>query len=144
MREPGAHKNNLSFFKGAICGFVCAAVLSSILSWYTHQGKVVARVNGQSVRYGELSRTLQKVHGLDVLNFLVEKKLIAQEAKKRNLQVNKRKVTSRLSELKKTYKSEEEFSRFLRQRHLTVKDLEEHLSLSVDRVQTRMKTEILF
>lgn len=124
-------RGKFSFVIGVICGFIGAAVLAALLSWYTFQGRVVAKVDGKPIRYTELNETLGKTHGREVLGFLVEKKLIEEEAKRRGLKVDEREIAAKLKELKATCRSEEEFTDFLKERHLTVKDIEEQIHLQL-------------
>lgn len=132
-KESGVRegRDKSSFVMGVILGFACAAVLAYLLSWYTFEGRVVAKVDGDSIRYAELEETLVKLHGEETLGFLVEKTVIRAEAKRRGLSVSEAEVAAKLKEIKDSFPSEKQFAGFLQERNLTVKDVEEQIHLQL-------------
>lgn len=123
MEQVRTGREKLSLFTGMICGFVVAALLTSLLAWYTYQGKAVAKVNGAAIRYHEFYRELARMQGHEVLDLLVERELVRAEAEKRGLKVEGGEVAARLREIQKFYGSEENFERLLQEKHLTLADV---------------------
>ncbi|MEW6173157.1 MAG: hypothetical protein AB1510_08865 [Bacillota bacterium] len=130
-RRVQAGKDKFPMIVGVICGFICAALLTYLMSWYTFQGKAVARVDGKPIRYAEFTAALGKAHGREVLDFLVEKKLVEEAAKRRSIKVDEREIEAKFQEVKKPYSSETDFERFLKQGHLTVTDIKDRIYLQL-------------
>lgn len=90
--------------------------------------QIVAEVNGEIITYSELRRVLDPIYAqyskvyqgedlvrrirkakTDALNQLIENKLIVQEAKGKGLSLNESLIDERVKEVKKRFKTEEEF-----------------------------------
>ncbi len=71
----------------------------------------------------ELETKIQSMK-LDLLDRLIEDRLILQEAKKNKVQPNKSRIAARIAEMKKRYSTDMEFQNSLRQQGLTQADLE--------------------
>jgi hypothetical protein len=130
-RQIQTGKDKFPMVVGVIYGFICAVVLTYLMSWYTFQAKVVAKVNGKPIRYAEFTATLGKAHGRETLDFLVEKKLVEEAAKKCGLKVNQKEIEAKFQDVKKSYPSETDFERFLEQGHLTVIDIKDRIYLQL-------------
>lgn len=75
---------------------------------------------------GELENKIEQIKP-DLLNKLIEDKLILQEAKKSNINIDPSKINSRINEIKKRYASETEFQNDLLMQGLTQKDIEQRI-----------------
>lgn len=72
----------------------------------------------------ELNRKLEQVKK-NIINQLVEEKLVLSEAKRHDIQIDKEIVEERIERLKKRFSSEKEFELALEARSLTLKDLQD-------------------
>jgi parvulin-like peptidyl-prolyl isomerase len=75
----------------------------------------------------ELTRRLEEAR-TNILNQMIEDRLILQEAKSEGIEVTAREVEERLNEVKSQFADEEEFKRVLQTQDLTVADLKEKYS----------------
>ncbi|MEW6573064.1 MAG: SurA N-terminal domain-containing protein [Bacillota bacterium] len=125
--EQDQAAGKVRFFTGVICGFVIAALLAALLSWYTYKGKAVAKVNGTSIRYYEFHEDLEKFYGSEVIEYLIQKTIVRQEAEKRKIVADKKEIDKRFNDIKSKYPSEEEFQSFLKQERLTAEDIREQI-----------------
>jgi parvulin-like peptidyl-prolyl isomerase len=108
--------------------------------------RVVAEVNGEIVTSQELDQILRPLYSKykrvfsgddlekrmeearkDAITQLIERKLVLQEAKKKNIQVDEKDVESRLSQLRTKFDSEDEFYYALEREGMTVDQLRENL-----------------
>lgn len=104
--------------------------------------KVVAEVNGEKIFNSEVERQLNAVigsHGSQlqgeegkkmiesfrkqILENLINNLLVVQEAKKQGFKVTQKEIQERISEIKKSFKSEEEYKAALKQNGLTESDV---------------------
>lgn len=104
--------------------------------------KVVAKVNGEKVTEPELNKRLEQVaamYGYDlnseegksmagflkdqIIESLIEEKLVLQEAKKRKITAKKEDVDAELAKIKAQFKDDQEYKDFLTQRKFEEKDL---------------------
>ncbi|MEW6447016.1 MAG: SurA N-terminal domain-containing protein [Bacillota bacterium] len=131
MEQDKAAKNKVSFIIGAVCGFVVAALLAAPLSWYTYSGRAIAEVNGTPIRYCEFQGNLEKYYGTEVIEYLIQKTIIEQEARKRKLVVAQKEVDERFNDLLSQYPSKEEFQNFLKRERLTVGDVREQIAVQL-------------
>lgn len=120
-------KDRLQLVIGIICGFVAAAVLVYLMSWYTYEGKAVAKVNGKAIRYAQFHQALEEISGSEALDYLVQKVLIEQEAAKRGLTVKESEISAQLKMMMGTSMSEKDLDAFLKQRHMTREALNERI-----------------
>jgi len=87
--------------------------------------RTAARVNGEAISAGELQVELQKRFGGDVLRDLVHQRLILQEARKQNIQLDSKALEARLQELK----SQPETQAHLKSGQTTEADLKRNLGI---------------
>ncbi|MEW6171689.1 MAG: SurA N-terminal domain-containing protein [Bacillota bacterium] len=131
VRNDGGGKDRFQLVIGVVCGFVVAAILTYFMSWYTYEGKAVAKVNGKAIRYNEFHETLEETNGSEALDFLVQQRLIEEEAKKRGVTVKEEAVSAELKKMMGTSMTEKDLEAFLKSRHLTREALNERIRMQL-------------
>jgi peptidyl-prolyl cis-trans isomerase SurA len=120
---------------------VSLALFMCTCNSYAIEDKVVAIVNNEVITKAELDVYINLLkmqigesgwqqYGMTqrkVLEDLIEKRLIVQEAKNKKIQADERIVESRLAKMEKGFSSSGEFSDFLRQQGLSLSELEGHV-----------------
>lgn len=86
-------------------------------------GSVVATVNGETIDQKDLDVELNRLHGPEVLQQLVDDRLITQAAKKDKIVVDEKEVQSQLDELKKS----PQYAALLKAKGMTDADLEKYI-----------------
>lgn len=108
--------------------------------------RVVAEVNGEIVTSQELDQMLRPLHAKyktaysgeeldkrlqdarkEAIGQLIERKLVLQEAKKKNIQVDEKDAEARLKQIRSKFDSEEEFYYALEKEGMTVDQLREDI-----------------
>lgn len=82
--------------------FVGVLAVCSLFYLFAGCTKTVAMVNGQPITQRELDQKLEEANGKTVLDTLVGRKLVEQDAAKKQVMVSDQEVTKQLDELKKT------------------------------------------
>ena len=105
--------NNLKFNKQALLKnrktlpFLVIIIILIITLLYVFKGVfVVALVNGEPITRLSVVRELEKQSGKSTLDNLITKKLILQEARKRNVAVTKTEIDSELKKIEENLKSQ--------------------------------------
>jgi len=128
-----------------VAGGFAFCVLSFPLSSFA-QDKIVAIVNNdvitqkdledfinfmrvQMFKEGKEGRAQKKIESMkpDLLDRLIEDRLILQEAKKNNIRVDENRIKARIAEIKKRYPSDIEFQRDLGRQGLVQADIEQKI-----------------
>ena len=97
------------FFSGKsliILVFSTLLLLIVPLIWYMNKRIFIARVNGQPISRIEFYKELQKSSGETVLNDLITKKLISQEADKRGIKISEADVQNELGKIRSSIESQ--------------------------------------
>ncbi|MEW6182030.1 MAG: SurA N-terminal domain-containing protein [Bacillota bacterium] len=131
VRNEGGGRDRFQMVIGIVCGFVAAAILTYLMSWYTYEGKVVAKVNGKAIRYNEFHQALEETNGTEALDFLVQKRLIDEEAAKRGVTIKESEINTELKNMMGTSMTEKDLDAFLKERHLTREDLNERIRMQL-------------
>jgi len=132
---------------------VSAVILSSVVSLYAAEksvDKTIALVNGEAIMYSEFSKIADPIinsfreRGATstggaftdedeaklkkrILDDMIDKKLLLQEAKKQKIAVTKREIESGIEQVKKRFRSEQEFNDELARQGLNQKAYEERI-----------------
>ncbi len=90
----------------------------------------------------------KKLSGMrkDLLDKLIEDRLILQEAKKAKIEVNQARVDARINEVKKHYGTDADFQRALAEQGLSQSDVETHIReqmLMYQLVESKIKSKVL-
>jgi parvulin-like peptidyl-prolyl isomerase len=129
------------------------------------QDKVVAVVNDEIITQKDLDGFIsfmrvqlareysavkleQKIDSMeqDLLQRLIEDRLILQEARKANINVDKNRIKGKVIELKRAHNTEVEFQAFLAQQGVTEADLEQKLKdqmMTYEIIETKIKNKIV-
>jgi parvulin-like peptidyl-prolyl isomerase len=129
------------------------------------QDKVVAVVNDEIITQKDLDgfisfmrvqlareysqdRLEQKIDTMkqDLLQRLIEDRLILQEARKSNIAVDKNRIKAKIAELKRAHNSEREFQEFLIRQGVTESDLEQKMRdqmMTYEIIETKIKNKIV-
>ncbi|NDD27095.1 MAG: hypothetical protein EB084_02365 [Proteobacteria bacterium] len=86
-------------------------------------GNVVATVNGENIEQKELDVELNRLHGPEVLQGLVDDRLITQAARKDKITIDDKEVQTQLNELKKT----PQYQAMLKSKNMTDADVERYI-----------------
>lgn len=130
-RNGGNGKDRFQLVIGIVCGFIAAAVLTYLMSWYTYEGKAVAKVNGKAIRYGEFHQALEETSGSEALDYLVQKLLIEGEAEKRGITVKEADISAQLKKMMGPSMTEKDLEAFLKERHMTREALSERIRMQL-------------
>ncbi len=115
-------KRNLAVFLSLI-------ILAGALFYFKNQF-IVAIVNGRPITRLALIKELEKQGGRSVLESLVTKTLILQEAKKQNVTVNKDEINQEIKEIEENLiRQGQDFDELLKSQGMTRKDLEEQIKI---------------
>jgi parvulin-like peptidyl-prolyl isomerase len=82
----------------------------------------------------------------DLLQRLIEDRLILQEARKSNINVDKNRIKAKIMELKRAHSSEREFQEFLLMQGVTESDLEQKMRdqmMTYEIIESRIKSKIV-
>jgi parvulin-like peptidyl-prolyl isomerase len=129
------------------------------------QDKVVAVVNDEIITQKDLDGFIsfmrvqlareysavkleQKIDSMkqDLLERLIEDRLILQEARKANINIDKNRIKGKVSELKRAHNTETEFQAFLAQQGVTEADLEQKLKdqmMTYEVIENKIKSKIV-
>lgn len=129
----------LSFFALCVAMIGIVVIQDSVKSREasaSHPGntKTAAVVNGESIMKEQLLNELYKMEGQKVLEGLINKKLLEQEAKKINMKATEEEIHKELDKIKKELGNN--YSTALANSHLTEKELKENLATNI--VQKKM------
>jgi foldase protein PrsA len=91
---------------------------------------VVATVNGEEIHRSEYDRAVAQESGEDVLENLILERLIAGEARKRNVSADGDEVTQQIADLKQQFGSDQAFQSALQQQGLTEAALTRQFEIS--------------
>jgi foldase protein PrsA len=91
---------------------------------------VIATVNGEEIHRSEYDRAVAQESGEDVLENLILERLIAGEARKRNVSADGDEVTRQIDDLKQQFGSEQAFQSALQQQGLTESALVRQFEIS--------------
>jgi len=129
-----------------VCGFVLASSMQFIVRSCFAQDKIIAVVNsevitqkdlndfvnftriqlGQEYKGKELEDKIQRMKA-DLLNKLIEDRLILQEAKKSNIRLDENRVKSKVEEIRKRYSSDADFQKDLAEQGFVQADIESRI-----------------
>ncbi len=147
-----------------IFSFLFIAITCFSLTVVKAEEKIVAVVNKEAITQRDLEAFLNfmrvqlskqfspkeleekiAVMKADLLDRLIEDRLILQEARRNNLQVDEARLKSKISELKKRYNSEDEFENSLKSQGLVEADLVSKIReqlLMFNIVETKIRNKI--
>ncbi len=125
----GSKKKNI----GLIAVIITAIAVLVAVFFYYERFQTVAVVNGERITRAELTDTLILYAGRDVLDELIEKKLILQECRQQNITVSDEEIEAELDELKEWFGSEEEFTEAMSQHGYTMDRLIEDVRVDLMR-----------
>lgn len=98
----------------------------------------VAVVNGEKLSKSELDEMLNKRAGRQMLDQLINEKLVLQEAKKNKIHISEKSIDKRIIHLKKQFPNEADWNKNLRQNNVTIDDVKDQvkLQLTIQKLQT--------
>lgn len=142
-----------------------AALVLGAAQFCPAQDKVVAVVNDEIITQKDLDGFIsfmrvqlareysavkleQKIDSMeqDLLQRLIEDRLILQEARKANINVDKNRIKGKVAELKRAHNTEVEFQAFLAQQGVTEADLEQKLKdqmMTYEIIEAKIKNKIV-
>ena len=138
--EPAAPRvvtiNRSLFLAMVAFGALAIVALGAATAWLAldrggNDDPVVATVNGEQIRRSEYDKAVAQNNGEEVLDGLVIERLIAGEAKKRNITVDEGEAGRLLDEQRQQFGNEAAFQAALAQAGLTEADFNRQLRLGV-------------
>ncbi|RJQ37899.1 hypothetical protein C4559_02835 [Candidatus Microgenomates bacterium] len=107
-----------------------AIIIIAVLLLFLKNLFVVAFVNGQPITRIAVIKELEKQSGKQVLESMVTKTLILQEAKKQNVSISKSEVDAEMQKIEKSFKDQgQELDQVLAMRGMTKNDLTEQITI---------------
>lgn len=117
--------------------------------------RIVAKVGREIILQSELAKRIQQLEaagivteditGFDILNDMIESKLIVQQAKKKDYQIDKEQIRliaeEQIQQVSSQFESEYEFKKALKQENLTVLDLKEFYIQMI--TEQRLKEQVI-
>ncbi len=91
----------------------------------------VVTVNGASILQSEVIKQLWDLHGAVIVNSMIDRILIEQEAKRLKVTANKKKIESRLSGIRQQFPSAKDFEEQLKKTGTTLDAIREQLRLQL-------------
>ncbi len=95
------------------------------------KSETIATVNGEKITRDELADRLIKQSGKEVLDQMITEKLIAQEAKKKGINISEAEINKKIEEVKKQFPDEKTFQSQLDANNLTLESLKEQIKLQL-------------
>lgn len=125
---------------------IFSILLSIYLPSYSNIiSETIGYVNGESISLKEYNRLLkakgEKYSKEKILDLIIDRLLVLQEAKKRNTQVSEEETTKRLNQIKEKQSGEEGFTKFLTNNDATIDDVKNEIRNQL--IYELTKTEIL-
>lgn len=123
------------FWTAVVAGIAAILALGAATAWLAYDrtrsaDPVVATVNGEKIHRTEYDRAVASGSGAEVLDNLVTERLVANEAKKRNIVVDDSQAAKLLADQKAKFGTDQAFQSALAQAGLTENDLTKQLRLS--------------
>lgn len=112
---------------GIIIGLLIASNIIIYLWFNSPSRSAIVSVNGEIIRKDEFIEAVMDQGGKNVLDWLIESKLIAQKAKEEGISISDEEIESRISQLRDTFGSQEKFTSFLSLYGLTEESLKKQL-----------------
>jgi foldase protein PrsA len=134
--RPVVTINRSLFLAMVAVGVLAILALGATTAWLAldrggDEDPVVATVNGEQIRRSEYDKAVAQNNGEEVLDGLVIERLIAGEARKRNITVDEGEATRLLDEQRQQFGNEAAFQAALAQAGLTEADFNRQLRLGV-------------
>lgn len=147
MGKKSAKRNNKNNGKSGLGRWLAILAVIMLLSvgYYTYtrpvsqESKILATVNDEPItesflnqQYENLPKAVQATLAKeDLLESLIEAKLLEQEAKKQGIEVASEEVQKELNSIKANYESESDFNSALKEEGITVSDLEHSIKSNI-------------
>ncbi|MCX7996573.1 MAG: SurA N-terminal domain-containing protein [Patescibacteria group bacterium] len=120
-----------SIFRKYVVAVVLGIGLAAVSAYFFNRWMTVATVNGTAITRSEYTRELEKMSGKQVLDGLITKNIILQEAEARNISVSKEEVETELKKLEEQLKSQgQSLDQILALQGGTRENIREQISLS--------------
>ncbi len=129
-----------SFIDHQIGRFVLLTLLVGVALLGTGCAKRAAVVNGETISQAELDARLQARAGAQVLEDLINEKLILQEAEKQKIKVTDKDINGKLAELKEGFPSEQEFEKNLKDNNMTLAEAKQQIRIQLSMAKLLEKT----
>mgnify|MGYP000996055698 CR=1 FL=1 len=120
-------KENKSLATGLI-----VVMLSFLIGYFAKNYLIAATVNKGVIWRTSVIKKLEVYQGSNILNSMIEQKLIEQEAKKQGIKVSKEEVNTRIEELETSMKAQgADLDNLLKDSGMTRKDLQKNYEASI-------------
>jgi foldase protein PrsA len=136
-----SHQTRPGFPVSRLSWALLAAVLSAGLLAGCGGNKVVAVVNGQKIEQEEFYRQLERSHGVEVVNWLILRRLLKDECAKQGVTVPKEELDKTLVGWKQTqgFVGEAAYFQWLKVRNMSDQDVRDDLELEILKEKLRTK-----
>lgn len=119
------------FFSKKTLIIVIAVAVLAILGFYKKNWIIAASVNGSPITFLEVLGRLNQDFKTQALDQLINEKIILDEAKKKNVQVNRQEVGDKISEIEGQFGGAAGLNSILSQQGQTRKSLEEQIKIQL-------------
>lgn len=121
-------KNQKKIWIGIFIFLLAVVIGESIWTYIILRDSTIALVDGEKITESEFNTELKRSYGKEVLNEIINKKVIKMTADKYGIKASQEAIDEEYTQLKEGYQTEEEFNLFLReQMGLTKEQLLEHI-----------------
>lgn len=129
-----------------IFGIVIGLLIASnviIYLWFNSPSRTaIVSVNGEVIRKDEFIEAVMDQGGKNVLDWLIESRLISQKAKEEGISITDKEIEDKISQIRDSFGSQEKFISFLSLYGLTEESLKKQLvpRLLAERIMMKNKT----
>lgn len=127
---------------GTIIGLLIASNVITYLWFSSPSRTALVSVNGEVIKKDEFISAVMDQGGKNVLDWLIESKLISQKAKEEGISISDKDIEDRISQLRDSFGSQEKFISFLSLYGLTEESLKKQLipRLLAEKIMMKNKT----
>jgi len=112
---------------GIIIGILIASNIITYL-WFNSPARIgLVSINGEIIKKDDFIKAVMEQGGSNVLDWLIESKLIYQKAKEEGISISDKEIEDRISQIRDSFGSQEKFISFLSMYGLTEESLKEQL-----------------
>ncbi len=127
QNAAGGRRKGASWPWIALSVLLAGALIFALVKNPTAHSETVASVNGKDISKEQLYDEMVKQAGPQMLDSLITKELVNQEAEKANITITDQDLTQEVNEIKKQFPSEEQFNMMLAQSGMTMDQLKAEL-----------------
>lgn len=127
IRKEHTFSSKWFWIFGIIIGLLIASNVIIYLWFNSPSRTALVSINGEAIKKDEFIEAVMDQGGRNVLDWLIESKLISQKAKEEGVSITDKEIEDRISQLRESFGSQEKFVSFLSLYGLTEESLKKQL-----------------